>query len=275
VEHLYINDPINEFIDASTFGSIVHEIMKRLYENASPSSNGLGKLISKSYIESLEKNNGLAIDRVIVQVVNYLLNKKGEFCDDTLDGVGYMLHDVIKHYIYEILKKDKQQEFIYIKGEQVELGYWDDIEINFKQVIDRLDLVIDGDNEYYRIVDYKTGKDETSIYIDDDRLRLNYESKAINQILMYCHFYNSKNNTDVEIKPEIYTVKNMSQAEVVVKAPGGKKKEIIYNHKNFTDQFIKSLNKIVTEIFDENVPFTQTEDETRCEYCKFKEFCAK
>jgi hypothetical protein len=92
---------------------------------------------------------------------------------------------------------------------------------------------------------------------------------------MYCHFYNSKNNTDVEIKPEIYTVKNMSQAEVVVKAPGGKKKEIIYNHKNFTDQFIKSLNKIVTEIFDENVPFTQTEDETRCEYCKFKEFCAK
>ena len=186
-----------------------------------------------------------------------------------------MLHDVIKHYVYEILKKDKQQEFIYIKGEQVELGYWDDIEINFKQVIDRLDLVIDGDNEYYRIVDYKTGKDETSIYIDDDRLRLNYESKAVNQILMYCHFYNSKNNTDVEIKPEIYTVKNMSQAEVVVKAPGGKKKEIIYNHKNFTDQFIKSLNKIVTEIFDENVPFTQTEDETRCEYCKFKEFCAK
>ena len=275
VEHLYINDPINEFIDASTFGSIVHEIMKRLYENASPSSNGLGKLISKSYIESLEKNNGLAIDRVIVQVVNYLLNKKGEFCDDPLDGVGYMLHDVIKHYVYEILKKDKQQEFIYIKGEQVELGYWDDIEINFKQVIDRLDLVIDGDNEYYRIVDYKTGKDETSIYIDDDRLRLNYESKAVNQILMYCHFYNSKNNTDVEIKPEIYTVKNMSQAEVVVKAPGGKKKEIIYNHKNFTDQFIKSLNKIVTEIFDENVPFTQTEDETRCEYCKFKEFCAK
>ena len=201
--------------------------------------------------------------------------KKGEFCDDPLDGVGYMLHDVIKHYVYEILKKDKQQEFIYIKGEQVELGYWDDIEINFKQVIDRLDLVIDGDNEYYRIVDYKTGKDETSIYIDDDRLRLNYESKAVNQILMYCHFYNSKNNTDVEIKPEIYTVKNMSQAEVVVKSPGGKKKEIIYNHTNFTDQFMKSLNKIVTEIFDDNVPFTQSEDENRCEYCKFKEFCAK
>ena len=185
-----------------------------------------------------------------------------------------MIYDVIKHYITQILKLDSKKEFIYLQGEVKECGYWEDLGINFIQYIDRLDKIESGDKSFLKIIDYKTGKDSTTIRKTEDKLILTANSKAVNQVLMYCHFYNYLNGKNNErIKPEIYTVRDLDNYEV--KISDNRKKYIIENYIDYSEEFMNSLKSIVNEIFDKSVPFTQCEDEDKCVYCKFKEFCAK
>lgn len=268
VEHLHIDDEPSEFMEARTFGTIIHEIMKRIYEKAPQ------RKVTQSYIQSYLNNNGIRLNDVIVNVVNEIYYKKGEFCNDALDGMGYMVFDVIKLYVTQILKLDFKGDFTYIKGEEKEQGYWEELGINFTQLIDRLDYIEDGENSFFRIIDYKTGKDSTVISRKDEKLILTSDSKAVNQVLMYCHFYAYLNGKDnLRIKPEIYTVRDLSNYEV--KVSENKKRKVVNNYIDYSADFMDSLKNIVNEIFDKNIPFTQCEDENKCEYCKFKGFCAK
>jgi len=40
-------------------------------------------------------------------------------------------------------------------------------------------------------------------------------------------------------------------------------------------EFEKQLTQVLQELFDETVPFTQTDDTDRCRYCAYKEICQR
>lgn len=271
VEGLNIQDEITEFMNYSTFGTIIHEIMHDIY------SPFKGKTVTRPYIESFINNKNHCLDRIIVKTVNNIYYKKGENCFDELDGEGYMIEDVIKHFVLEILKFDRKQEFTYIqgeeKGEAEEKDYWDELGINFKQFIDRVDRVdeLNGNPPYTRIIDYKTGNDETSATdfsaaMDNSK---NKTKKAIIQIFLYCNFYNYIRKCNEKIKPLIYTVKDMSQAEIKIN------RTIVNDYRDFNDDFMEQMKNKINEMFDENTPFSQTRNSSNCTYCKFKDFCRK
>ena len=213
----------------------------------------------------------------MVQVVNCEYNKKGDNCDDPLDGIGFMIYDALRHYVEVILNydKDKTGGFVYIKGEDEESGYWPELNINFKQYIDRVDVVKDDKGaDYLRIIDYKTGNDVTSVskissLFDPNNLK---NVKCILQVMLYCGFHNYINGNKYErIKPMVYTVKDMSQSEIKI----GKNVVENYNTVQYYDEFMELMKDTIAEMFDENVAFKQTTNENNCEFCKFKMFCGK
>ena len=49
----------------------------------------------------------------------------------------------------------------------------------------------------------------------------------------------------------------------------------VSNFAFFEDEFREHLQRLLEEIFDENEPFTQTEDTKKCAYCDFKAICKR
>ena len=58
-------------------------------------------------------------------------------------------------------------------------------------------------------------------------------------------------------------------------------KEDLLNYKDFLEDtdnglgFKTLFHKLLTDLFDPNVPFKQTENEAKCKYCKFKVICGR
>lgn len=268
VEELYIDDEAKEFMNASDFGTVIHAIMEAIYNPNHIKIGDKPELITQAYINRFIKNENQCLDRIITRVVNTeYYKKKDEHCNDPLDGEAFMIEDVIKHFVLEILKYDAQQEFSFVQGEIDEKKYWDEFGINFKQYIDRVDKIDDGLNPpYLRIVDYKTGSDDTQT--SDFSSAITHGKKAILQLFLYCNFYNFYHNTDVPIKPIIYKVRNMKEAQCNIN------KKQVQDYHEYNDDFIEQIKAVINEMFDESVPFTQAVNRDKaCTYCKFKDFC--
>ena len=266
VEGLYINDEITEFMNASTIGTVIHDIMLQIYSKSSL------KIITKDYIKKYIENKGFILDKVIKEVIDKVVYHKKESSTKNdenfeLEGEAFMLQDAIKHYIIQILEYDSKQEFEFIQGEVEEKKYWEDLGINFKQFIDRVDRIAINDNEsLFRIIDYKTGADQTTID-KFDSIITNSDKKAIAQVLLYCCFYNYYHNTNEKIQPMIYTVRDINKSEIKVG------KETLTDYTKYSEEFMTMIKNKIDELFDENIPFTQATKDTACTFCKFKDFC--
>lgn len=266
VEELYLQDELSEFMSNSTFGTIIHNILNEIY------SQYKGVTMPKSHLKKYVDNQGNILSRLVNKAVNKEFYQKGDDCYDALDGEGEMIEDVIIYYVHEVLKYDMNHgDFVYYQGEQEEKLYWSELGINFKQYVDRIDMLGEGEDAYLRIIDYKTGGDETSFTSFDaacdnskDKIK-----KAIIQIFLYCNFYNYYHRSDYRIKPMIYTMKDMSQANIKIG------KLVIDDYHDHNEEFMVCMRRVVSDMFDANVPFTQTKNEKNCSYCKFKDFCRK
>jgi hypothetical protein len=121
---------------------------------------------------------------------------------------------------------------------------------------------------------------------------------AILQLMIYCLWfeYYQKNShgeilkdTDIGIKPMIYKLRTINTegiGNIKVNKPkleDAKKtyKEDLLNYKDFLEDtdnglgFKTLFHKLLTDLFDPNVPFKQTENEAKCKYCKFKVICGR
>ena len=53
------------------------------------------------------------------------------------------------------------------------------------------------------------------------------------------------------------------------------KRTVIHNYDQVAEEFEQQVNKMLEDIFNENIPFRQAEDEDMCEYCDFKKICQR
>ncbi len=270
VEGLSCDDEITEYMNESTYGTIVHEVAEKLYGALKGEHDEA--LVTGEILEHL-KSNGKMIMRQIVRSVNDHYNNLGKENDTPLTGEAKILSEIMQEFVSMMFEKEKPlAPFSFVNGEKKMDGIWnvtDKIPLNFKLIIDRIDRKEDGT---LRFTDYKTGSDKSeaaSIESMFDRDKTD-RPKAIFQLFLYCCAYAEFTGYSEAIQPYIYLLKKISTDEL---GPIKLDKQPLMDYREYKDQFMEQFKKLCQEIFDPNMPFVQATTEKACTYCKFTAMC--
>ena len=262
-------------MDDITYGNIVHAVMERLFNTLK------GALITETVLERV-KNSTAMLSKEITIAVNEHYNKLGKNNETELYGEAKVLAEIMLYSIKELLEKEKQFAPINFKSAEAKMvGRYqvsDNLEINIKLFIDRVDTAMVDGKEQLRIVDYKTGGDKTSVSSFEPVFdNANADNNgAILQMFIYCNFYASLKNYSGVIQPIIYKLRTL-KTEGINPIVIGVRKEAkpVYNYIDFNEEFIQYFHRTLEEIFNPEIPFTQTKNDDHCKYCSFKNICSK
>lgn len=256
VEDFKIADDVKEFMDASTLGTIVHDVMKDLYQGHD--------IITEAVINRLKPSVGNLVKKYINK--HYTHNET----DDEETGETEIVGQAINFFVTSILDYDSNLgKFSFIMGEQEQKAHWNGM--NIRQYIDRVDAIIHEDGtQHIRIVDYKTGSDSTtassvSHFFNEIGGK---RCKAMLQLMLYCNVYASiEQPGKTPITPVIYKVQKMSDSGFKVN------KEDITDYNTINKEFLDLLDKVKEELRSSETPFRQTDNLHHCSYCKYAAFC--
>ena len=195
-------------------------------------------------------------------------------------GKNIIIRELIEKYIYQILKIDEGlAPFQLISLEE---SYAIEIPVNTngteKKVklggmIDRVDI----QNKNVRIIDYKTGSDKLefknveALFSD----KKNDQNSAVFQTFLYSQFYKETKKPQIPITPGVYSVRKIyaNDFDFRITQSENRTKTLINDYNELSEEFIKNLNQLVSNIFNPEISFTQTEETKNCEYCAFSKIC--
>lgn len=248
-------EEVEDFIEANTFGSILHKAMEFIY--------GKKGEIDKQFIDQEKKR----IDAYVLKAVKEVFPSLDE--ESELDGKNLLLKQVIVELVSKILDSDKKDLPFQILDLEKKVEHRMEItgtaipkEVILTGYIDR----IDSTEDTIRILDYKTG----DIKLRDasiEELFTSTDHKVAFQGYFYAWLY-WKQHPDKNIRIGIYPVQKLNEGI----------KYINSGHPIATasfEEFEQRLRKLLQEIFTQGIAFSQVEDETQCLYCPYIGICNK
>ncbi len=272
IEEIDEPDDINEQIKADIFGSILHKVMSILYK---PFYN---EECHAKDIDSVRKNKNL-VNSAIKQAFADEYFKKQKIKEEDFRGSNLIIRRVIEQYVEGILTYDMQSApfkilsteekyFTKIKPQNTA------IELRIGGYVDRLD-VKEG---IVRVVDYKTGKRYSefshieSLFSHEDEKR----NSAVFQTFLYSWIL-SKEKPGRPIQPLLYYIRDIYQPGYTpeIFQSENRRKTRVSNFADYSLEFEERLTRLVTEIYDKSVPFSQTEDIEQCKICPYNEICLR
>lgn len=274
VEGYNADNDITDYIDSSTYGTVVHEVAQNIYESFQNDDKD-PVTITESMLSPLTRANDITLERYITKAINRNFNRLND--DRLLEpllGECLVISKVIRAAITAMIREDiKLCPFTFVRAEYPMQGVLEispELSINVRQIIDRIDIV----KGMKRFVDYKTGGDVLSTNSIESLFNgeTSSRAKAIMQLLLYCHIYNSLNGLDEAIEPTIYkflsiTAKGIEKLKVA--------KTEIGDYHSVSNEFVKHLKAKVEEIFNPEIDFIQTKKEHNCTFCQFKAMCGR
>ena len=277
VERVTPDDDVSENIEASTFGSIYHRVMECI------SNRFKGNLVMGDALEKIQKDD-IFLTGLIESAFNECYYQKNE--PQRLTGQNYLVGEIIRKYVKRTLSSDRKlTPFLYIESERLietEHSISPNKTVRLKAFIDRVDEV----KGKIRIIDYKSGAKPRSnsgsreiVFRKIEDLfdkNLPNRPKAIMQVFMYAMMY-SKIANGKTLKPGIYYLRSLFEHNFdwEIKLKIDKTNKIIEDFHDICSDFTNHFNQCLNEIFDENIPFTQTNDLKTCEYCDFASICKR
>ena len=243
-------DNVEENIESSTLGTIIHESLYDLYLNSK------GKLLSKEIL-----------DKMIVNYKSILLNNFESFFSKRgmISGKNRLSYEMSKKIIKRFLENEKKvidkckiidlekelQGHITIGGREVKL----------KGKIDRIDN-LDG---FFRIIDYKTGlvkeNELNMINRDFDLIFNDYSFSKSFQLYFYMFLFNQSNDVD-NLKSGIVSFRNKKNNFINLS-------DNLCFRERYND-FYAGLSSLLKEILDPSKKFTQSKDGNRCIFCQHR-----
>jgi hypothetical protein len=284
-------DEFHDYMDESTFGTIVHGILEDLYTQETLQNPH--KKFTRPEMESLMKKKA-TIDNAIVKRINQHYMRLGENCLTPLKGDAEIFRNIITQYMQHVLQRDMEAgTFEFVAGEfggpmrlrlcgtNPELAQ----EINFTYSIDRVDHLYNADGSFVkRIIDYKTGEDATGIVELSDMFQARNSSavraKAMLQLFLYAQAYAQQEGYYDAIQPWIYSIRKVATEEFtplhITDYEDGKRKKVdIADYRDYQLEFNDLMLDVLSDFFNPEIPFEAATDDHACTYCKFTEICRK
>lgn len=282
VRNMRPSDELVDYVTDAQYGSIVHNTIQGLYNNY------LGKRITPDILQSWLANDcSLIKDEALRQLfaVRYKF-LSDEPSTDRLTPEETLVWEVVttavQANIEAELKRYFTPDFIFDEAEKEiktndaehRYGPWrinDSLAVNFKMSIDRVDRVGPG---RLRFIDFKTGGEESFVKdVVGLVARKKTKKDGMFQVFTYCEAYLSMVDDTVEIEPVIHPLRDICAGLGI---PTMRVNQVPINSYNEKRQdFVPHLHRLIEEIFDPAVPFSQTEDSGSCGYCPFIALCGR
>lgn len=249
-------EEIEESIENSTLGTIIHKVLENLYNKLGPNikSETIDKMLKlyKSETNSIfsekfpqgnyKKGKNLLIFSMALKSIKQFLLKEREFIEKN----GYIriigLEKDLKHTIS--IKTKYGLKKITLKGNA-----------------DRIDTI----GNTIRIIDYKTGYvTQKDIKKDINNLLENINDTKANQLMFYAYLY-YKNYNKINITSGIFSLRNLKNGllNLTLKNNG---EEIEINEEVF-DLYENNLTNKIAELYDATICFEHNKDAKYCMIC--------
>jgi PD-(D/E)XK nuclease superfamily len=266
-------EEVEEDLDARIFGNFVHEVMDWFYRD----------LIGNKGSQTIEREdlNPEKIERHLESLVDRAFREHYHFDSDkplAYSGQSVVVRAIVLEFIKRILKIDLEHTPFEIQLlEEKKFGTPLPIFIDGKErqafISGRIDRIDEKDG-IVRVIDYKTGKDGLVFKsVESLFAREGQRNKAAFQTFLYAWLYsrNSKNKT--ALVPVLLN-------RAVIFGKGGVEpfkmgKTDIDNVLPYLKEFESGLTDVVSELYNAQIPFSQTEEINNCQYCQFKSICRR
>lgn len=272
LEQIQEEDEITETVERDVFGSILHKVMEDLYAPFK------GKLVTADLLKLLRKDQPL-LTGTIARAFAELFFKSPVV--RPLEGENFLTGEMIRKYAEKILEQDVRfTPFHYIESEKkvrATITLSDKRIVQLKGFIDRVDSL----DRVLRIVDYKTGSGKLEFESVEGLFDKEAKDrpKAVMQVFLYAWMYQQlPEYTGMPIQPVIYYLRTLFQRSfnpVVEQKKGRGKADKVNSFQDFASDFEDKLRQCLDEIFNLDIPFTQTETGKACAYCSFRGLCGK
>jgi CRISPR/Cas system-associated exonuclease Cas4 (RecB family) len=272
IEGMHEPEGIEEEIEANVFGSILHRTMHILYNDFT------GQELEKKHIELIRKNKkavGDAIDTAFAE--EYL--GKATINKNDLHGRNLIIRKVIEKYTHGILAFDTSTApFRIISLEELYTHELLLAETGKKLAIGGYIDRLDEKDGCIRIIDYKTGRAKSTFKDIDDLFNTDPSNRnqAAFQTFLYSLVLKEK-FAHSRIIPALFYVRRiyMSDFDYHVYRSENRTKTAVNDFGEYAQAFEERLMLLVNDMFDENVPFTQTGDTKFCERCPYNAICRR
>ncbi len=256
-------EEVEETIEARTLGNVVHQVLENFYKPNSGDyplkSDFIGKL-KKRVPEELDKTfKELYSGNSFAQGKNLLISKLAE----------HWVNSFLEKELVFALNAEKSQKEYFFKDSELYiekvLNLSDHLPVKFKGHIDRVDRV----DNVTRIIDYKTGNvNPSKLTVKDmEDFFSRTDNKEAFQLLFYQWLYQLSSHYDKgNVEPAIISFPALQQGVMSLK-------NAAYDSSGLIASFEEHLMRLVSDIFDDQTPFSQTEDISLCRFCDFKSTC--
>jgi ATP-dependent helicase/nuclease subunit B len=258
---------VEESAEANTFGSILHLSLETLYKNLA------GSVLLAETLE-LEKKR---IDEV---VHSSFLSFFGE---NAPVGKSLLQEEVIKVYVRKLVDHDIRfigklnKENSYLTLTALEQEYSATLMINVRGGQQAMFLRgkadrIDSYQGLVRIIDYKSSVKDSDRFIFDGFEKLFHDKNYDKQLQLLLYAWLIFKNTDTapeKLLPCIVPFKVFGDPRIIT---GSDKKRFVFSNEFFSE-FEQALAEFIGGIFNEELPFAQTDDKKVCEYCSYNVVC--
>lgn len=278
IERYYPENDVVDYMDDSTYGTIVHDVIEHIYNREKEAAGGGDLLLTPSLLSKLANKD--LVERELTRAINRIYLKRDPDDPTPLIGDADIYRTLMTRTIIKMFEREKEftEPVYYVKGEEpVEtvLKISDNNSINISYRIDRVDRVERDGESVIRLIDYKTGGDDISADSFDqifEEPKQGMRRKAILQLLLYANAFAQREHFDGAIEPYIYQLR-----KVVVEKfqPVSIAKEPVSDFRTVNQEFLERLDKVVAEMFDSNTDFVANpgHNNHNCKYCKFRSVC--
>ena len=258
-------EEVIESADNRIFGVIIHKILEKLYRPL------VGKMLSEKYLESLKEQYAILCEQVYQESMGNV---------DIGKGRNYIYCSIIKSLVSRYLDNEVSGKTIIRIEEQIERN----IKVNKKKIqlygkIDR----IERHAGFTDIIDFKIGNISSLQFMfknDYDNTHLIDQLQKNEQVLqLICYYFlvagSEYISSNTRCRLGIYSFRNQQKKVHIQYLKQNRNEEYQFKGRTEIGKSISVLKHIITEILSADIPFQQTENSDKCEYCPYKNICGR